>query len=86
MWHKRRIYKKQLRIRLSWLVLLSTAFIPYAVADPVPGEQPQEPPVTEPAEPGEPAGAAGKPPAPAPTFTPSEQIEADSTVSFPVDI
>ncbi|MGI9321797.1 MAG: hypothetical protein ACR2O5_10320 [Thiogranum sp.] len=27
-----------------------------------------------------------KPPAPAATFTPTEKIEADSAVSFPVDI
>jgi hypothetical protein len=77
---------RQEHCRLCRLVLLAAVFVPPAVADPVPGEQPQEPPVTQPAEPGEPAGAAEKPPAPAPTFTPSEQIEADSTVSFPVDI
>jgi len=31
-------------------------------------------------------GARNKPPAAATTFTPTEKIEADSAVSFPVDI
>jgi hypothetical protein len=84
--HVMRINKKPSRIRLCWLVLLPAAFIPCAVADPVAGQQPQAPPVTEPAERKVPAGTAEKPPAPAPTFTPSEQIGADSAVSFPVDI
>lgn len=77
---------RQVHCRLRWLVLLAVVFIPCAVADPVTGEQPQDPPVTEPAERKVPAGTAKQPPAPAPTFTPSEQIEADSAVSFPVDI
>jgi hypothetical protein len=81
-----RIDNRQVHCRLCRLVLLAAVLVPCAVADPVPGEQPQAPPVTEPAEPGESAGTAQQPPAPAPTFTPSEQIEADSAVSFPVDI
>ena len=81
-----RINKKPSWVRLSWLVLLAAAFMPYTMADPVTGEQPQAPPVSAPAEPRVPAATAEKPPAPAPTFKPSEQIGADSAVSFPVDI
>jgi hypothetical protein len=77
---------RQVPRNLCRLVLLAALLVPCAVADPVTGEPPQEPPVTEPPEPGEPAGTAQQRPAPAPTFTPSEQIEADSAVSFPVDI
>jgi len=81
-----RINNSQVPRRLCWLMLLAAVFIPCAGADPVTGDQPQEAPVTEPAERKVPAETAGKPPAPAPTFTPSEQIGADSAVSFPVDI
>ncbi|MFV1972175.1 MAG: hypothetical protein ACC648_00530 [Thiohalobacterales bacterium] len=77
---------RQTRYQLCSLVLLAAVFIPCAGADPVTGQQPQAPPVTEPAERKVPAGPAQQPPAPAPTFTPSEQIGADSAVSFPVDI
>jgi hypothetical protein len=81
-----RINNRQVHCRRCWLVLLAAVFVPCAVADPVTGEQPQDPPVTEPAERKAPADTRKPPPAPAPTFTPSEQIEADSAVSFPVDI
>jgi hypothetical protein len=81
-----RIDNRPLHCSLCRLLLLAALFIPCAVADPVTREQPQDPPVTEPAERKAPADTAKPPPAPKPTFTPSEQIEADSAVSFPVDI
>jgi len=81
-----RIDNRQVHCSLCRLVLLAAVFIPCAVADPVTGEQPRDPPVTEPAEREAPAAPAKKSSAPKPTFTPSEQIGADSAVSFPVDI
>ena len=86
MGQQRQLNKRRMRYQLCWLVLLAAVLVPCAVADPVTGEQPQDPPVTEPAERKAPADTAKPPPAPKPTFTPSEQIEADSAVSFPVDI
>ena len=77
---------RQARYPLCRLVLLAALCIPCAGAEPVTGEQPQAPPVTEPAERTVPAGTAKKLPAPASTFKPSEEIGADSVVSFPVDI
>ncbi len=81
-----RIDNRQVRYPLCRLVLLAALCIPCAGAEPVTGEQPQAPPVTEPAERTVPAGTAKKLPAPASTFKPSEEIGADSVVSFPVDI
>lgn len=81
-----RIDNRQVHCRLCRLVLLAAVFIPCAVADPVTGDQPSDPPETEKSERKAPAGTAQQPPAPKPTFTPSEQIGADSAVSFPVDI
>jgi hypothetical protein len=79
-WHN---YKRRSRYRLSWQVLLLAIYILTANADPVPGKQPDLP-AAKPAEREAPAEKSQ--PAPAPTFTPSEQIGADSAVSFPVDI
>ena len=46
----------------------------------------QQAPHDKPAVAPEPADGRHKPSAPAPVFTPSEKIGADSAVSFPVDI
>jgi len=78
--------KRRAQFRLCWLVLLPATVMPYAMADPVAGQPPQVPPVTEPAERKLPTAPVKKPPVPSPTFKPSEQIGADSAVSFPVDI
>ncbi len=50
-----------------------------------PQSEEQVPPDT-PAVAPQPADETRKPSAPAPVFTPSEKIGADSAVSFPVDI
>ncbi len=62
----------------GWLILAT------AVAQPPQGDE-QVPPDT-PAVAPQPADDRRKPSAPAPVFTPSEKIGADSAVSFPVDI
>ena len=64
---------------LAGCLMLATA-----AAQSPPNEE-QLPP-DRPAVARQPADDGHKPSAPAPTFTPSEKIGADSAVSFPVDI
>ena len=68
--------------RTAAIALLSIAFGTLAAEDAVQTKQP------EPAEPrpAQPTPASSQPQGPASTFTPSEQIKADSSVPFPVDI
>ena len=66
------------------MLLAGTLFAAAAAAaaeDSNPDTEQQAPQQAKPADSGKP-----KTPAPAPTFTPSEKVGADSAVSFPVDI
>ncbi len=72
--------------RLAVAMLLLVVAAPAGSADPETERRPAVPPEAEPPAPAEPEPAMQKSPGPASSFTPSEQIGADSAVSFPVDI
>lgn len=73
-----------MRRRLLFLVILVAAAGAYAQSPP---EQEKASGAAPPGVESDSGDRAGKrPPAPAATFTPTEKIEADSAVSFPVDI
>jgi len=72
------------RALLTCLVLLAVAAVA-AVAAPPP-VPPTETRTESPAEKGEPREAPRRRPPPVSTFTPTEKIEADRSVSFPIDI
>jgi hypothetical protein len=70
--------------RISLAALAGCLMLAPALAQPPQGEQ--QVPSDTPAVAPQPADDRRKPAAPAPVFTPSEKIGADSAVSFPVDI
>ncbi|UCC55404.1 MAG: hypothetical protein JSU75_08505 [Gammaproteobacteria bacterium] len=72
--------------RLAAAVLLVLVAAPAGSAEPDTDRRPAVPQEAEPPKPAEPERTRQKSPGPASSFTPSEQIGADSAVSFPVDI
>ena len=73
-----------MRRQFLFLVILVAAAGAYALSPP---EQEKAGGAAPPGVESDSGDRAGKkPPAPAATFTPTEKIEADSAVSFPVDI
>lgn len=82
------------RLRPVLAVLFALAMLPCALAGEEGAQAPRQT-TTEPAPPATASGPrghsgpernAGAPQGPQPVFTPSEEIGADSVVSFPVDI
>ena len=71
--------------RAAAMALLSITFGTLAAEDADQTKRPEPVEATEPG-PAQPAPARSQPQGPASTFTPSEQIKADSSVPFPVDI
>ena len=71
--------------RVVAITLLAIAFGTLAAEDAVQSKQPEPAEATEPRQ-VPPAPARSPAQGPASTFTPSEQIKADSSVPFPVDI
>jgi hypothetical protein len=72
--------------RLAAAILLVLVAAPAGSADPDTDRSPAVTPQAEPPEPAKPEPSPQESPRPASSFTPSEQIGADSAVSFPVDI
>ena len=73
--------KLSVSITVSMLLAGTLFAAASATEDSNPDTEQQAPQQAKPADSGKP-----KTPAPAPTFTPSEKVGADSAVSFPVDI